>query len=322
MEMCLKHIDNVGMSNQPSDQHPALDAIAALFVPLARLALAQGLTAPMLEEALRMALVQACKEGLVAQGLPEHRLVSRISAGAGLTRREVMRLNEQLAQGRAAHGHSLAAEVFTRWVADPALRPARGKPRTLPRHGEAPSFEALAKSVTQDVHPRTLLDELCRLGMAELDDTGDKVTLLKTAFVPDGDQQQMLGFLAANVGDHLSGAVSNVMGEAGRRHFDQAVFADDLALASLPHIHEFVRARWKTMLSEAVELLEGRIEADRDAGLVLDQRVRIGLYSYDETVAHKPVAAQKPKPAMTKPAKTKAQPEAQAKAQAKPRKKP
>jgi hypothetical protein len=283
------------MSASSPDQHPALDAIGALFVPLARLALSQGLTAPMIEEALRMALVQVCKEGLLAQGLPEHRLVSRISASAGLTRREVDRLNEQLAQGRSPHGHSLAAEVFTRWVTDPALRPTRGKPRKLPRHGEAPSFEALAKSVTQDVHPRTLLDELCRLGMAELDDSGETVTLLKSAFVPDGDQQQMLGFLAANVGDHLAGAVSNVMGEAERQHFDQAVFADELSVASLPIIHDFVRKQWKTLLGEAVEMLEARIAADHEAGLEARQRVRIGLYCYDAQMADKTSAASKSK---------------------------
>lgn len=260
----------------------ATAAIEALLGPLARLAVDQGITVAVIEEALRRAFVESAKRALVASGLPEHRLVSRISTSTGLTRREVARLNEELAQGVKVPGGSLAAEVFTRWVTDRGLKTTRGKAKPLQRTGPAPSFEALARSVTQDVHPRTLLDELCRLGMAQLDEDSDTVHLLKTAFVPDGDQQQMLHFLAANVGDHLSGAVSNVMGRQPRTHFDQAVFADELSAESLPLVREFVASQWKRLLNEAVPMLEQRIEADKQAGRVQDKRIRIGLYGYED----------------------------------------
>jgi hypothetical protein len=268
--------------NASTGEEAATAAIEALLGPLARLAVDQGITVAVIEEALRRAFVESAKRALVASGLPEHRLVSRISTSTGLTRREVTRLNEELARGVKVPGGSLAAEVFTRWVTDRSLKNTRGKARPLPRTGPAPSFEALARSVTQDVHPRTLLDELCRLGMAQLDEGSDTVSLLKTAFVPDGDQQQMLHFLAANVGDHLSGAVSNVMGRQPRSHFDQAVFADELSAESLPMIHEFVASQWKRLLNEAVPMLEQRIEADKQAGRVQDKRIRIGLYGYED----------------------------------------
>jgi hypothetical protein len=256
-------------------------AIEALLGPIARLAVDQGITVAQVEEALRRAFVESARQALVASGLPEHRLVSRISTSTGLTRREVARVSEQLAQGVKVPGGSLAAEVFTRWATDRGLR-ARGKVKALKRAGPAPSFEALARSVTQDVHPRTLLDELCRLGMARVDDDTDTVHLLKDAFVPDGDQQQMLHFLAANVGDHLSGAVHNVMGRSARTHFDQAVFADELSAESLPLVREFVAQQWKRLLSEAVPMLEQRIEGDKQAAAAQDKRVRIGLYSYED----------------------------------------
>ena len=50
--------------------------------------------------------------------------------------------------------------------------------------------------------------------------------------MPRGDAGRMLGFLGDNVGDHLSAAVANVLGD-GRRHFEQAVFADELSAQSL-----------------------------------------------------------------------------------------
>lgn len=262
--------------DRPSAGDATLVAIASLLGPIAHLAVARGVTVAMVEESLRRAFVDASRQALLASGLPAHRLVSRISTSTGLTRREVARVSESLAQGVTAPGASLAAEVFTRWATDAKL------PSPLKRAGPAPSFDALARSVTQDVHPRTLLDELVRLGMARIDDGGDTVSLRQNAYVPSGDEQQMLGFLAANVGDHLAGAVSNVMGQRARQFLDQAVFADELSAESLPHVHAFASSQWKRLLSEAVPLLEDRIEQDKLAGRAQDKRVRIGLYSYED----------------------------------------
>lgn len=259
--------------------HLTLDTIAALFAPLARLAMAHGVTVTLLEEALRRALVQAVRAELLAQGLPEHRLVSRISAGTGLTRREVMRLSQALAQRQPDVKGSPAAEVFTRWVSHSRW------PKVLRRAGGTRSFDALARSVTQDVHPRTLLDELSRLRLVDLSEDGESVERLKDAFVPGDDAQQMLDYLAANVGGHLSGAVSNVIGAPGPRHFDQAVFADELSERSILRVQDFVTAQWQRLLREAVPLLEARIEEDRQAGEPQTRRMRIGLYTYEDGMA-------------------------------------
>jgi hypothetical protein len=263
--------------DEPRDKsHVTLDAIAALLGPLARLALAHGVTVTLLEEALRRALVQAARDVLLAQGLAEHRLVSRISASTGLTRREVTRVSEQLSERMPDVKGSPAAEVFTRWAAGSRW------PRVLKRTGERKSFDALARSVTQDVHPRTLLDELVRLGMARLGDDGETVERLQDEFVPGGDERQMLDYLVANVGGHLSGVVSNVMRGPGPRHFDQAVFADELAAESIPLVQAFVTGQWQRLLNEAVPMLEARIEEDKRSGQPLGKRMRIGLYTYED----------------------------------------
>jgi hypothetical protein len=267
----------------PRDQsHATLDAIAALLAPLARLALAHGVTVTSLEEALRRALVMASRNELLAQGLAEHRLASRISASTGLTRREVTRLGEALAHQQPDVKGSPAAEVFTRWVSHSRW------PRVLKRSGTTRSFDVLARSVTQDVHPRTLLDELVRLSMVAVSEDGESVERLKDAFVPGDDAQQMLAYLAANVGSHLAGVVGNVVRAPGPRHFDQAVFADELSAASMAHVQAFVTAQWQRLLGEAVPLLEKRIEQDKQSGQSVNKRMRIGLYTYEDEM---PVAA-------------------------------
>src|SRR5262249_39285063 len=122
-----------------------------------------------------------------------------------------------------------------------------------------------------------------RLGLATHDTDSDTVTLQREAFVPRGDAIRMLGFLGDNVGDHLSAAVHNVVRE-GDRHFEQAVFADELSRESLAQIRSVVRNQWKALIEATVPLLQEMIDDDLRADRVRDQRLRIGLYAFHDTL--------------------------------------
>ncbi|MBL0285498.1 MAG: hypothetical protein IPQ01_17365 [Zoogloea sp.] len=93
------------------------------------------------------------------------------------------------------------------------------------------------------------------------------------------------------MGDHLAAAVSNVLAPEPP-HFEQAVFADELSGQSVTAARQFVLARWKSLMHAAVPLLEGLIEADRNAGRPQDKRLRIGLYSYATDMAPSPAPDQ------------------------------
>lgn len=274
-----------------SDNDVLLTTFTAMLKPLARLAVAHGMPCHALDDVLKQAFVDAARQALVDAGLPEHRLVSRISTSTGIHRREVTRLTTQAPQAARPASKSLAAEVLAQWLSDHSLHDEHGALIPLKRQGPAPSFEALARSVTQDVHPRSVLEELCRLRVVAHDQAEDTVSLLRASFVPDGDKPQMLAFLADNVGDHLSGAVQNVIGQTTRKHFDQAVFADELSAESLNVIRQFVSRQWQGLLREAVPLLEQRIEADRATPHTAHHRLRIGLYSFDEAMQTPPASS-------------------------------
>ncbi len=254
---------------------PALvAALAALLEPIASLAVARGLPFGSVEELLKAAYVEA---GRKAQ--PESagaRIVSRVATATGLTRREVTRLFGASGAAPAARP-SPATQVFTRWLADPALRRRRGGPAPLPRSGPAPSFEALARSVTQDVHPRSLLDELRRLGLVEVE--GDEVRLLSDRVAAGGDSERAYRFLAGNAGDHVRAAVANLL--AGTPpHLEQAVFADGLSQESMTAFRALAKAQWQALLGAAVPALQALVDADAKAGRKGDRRVRLGLYSF------------------------------------------
>jgi Family of unknown function (DUF6502) len=278
-----------GTATTPSAPQPApLDlealghAIRQLAEPLATLAIASGMPFVVIEETLKTAFVDAARRA--HPGLPAHRMVSRISTVTGLNRREVTRISETPLDAAAAK-RSPANRVFAKWLTEPALKGAQGEPRALPRQGPAPSFESLARSVTQDVHPRSLLDEMCRLGLARVDD--DTVYIDANSFVPRGDPTRMLGFLGQNVGDHLRAAVANVLIDPPAHH-EQAIFADELSAASIDEFRSVVRAQWKLLLDATVPALQRLIDADRAAGRPQDHRVRLGLYSFNDRMTDAP----------------------------------
>lgn len=269
------------MSSRPSapdaadPSEPALDeALGRLLAPIAALCLARGVRFAAVEERLKRAFIDAARAGVEEPS----RDVSRVSAATGLTRREVTRISQDVTAA-AASRHSPATQIFTRWMGHKRYHDARGRPRPLPRQGKAPSFESLAQSVTQDVHPRTLLEELCRLGLAEVDERKDTVRLVRDAFVPRHDRARMLGFLGSNVGDHMAAAVANVLAERPP-HLEQALFADELSTESTEALRELVTSRWKELLAGLVPKIQALIDADAKAGRTADRRVRVGLYSY------------------------------------------
>lgn len=255
--------------------------LSRLLVPIARLCLANGIAFATAGEVLKRAFVQ--EADALQPGVPGHGKVSRISTATGINRREVTRLTKLEAPGRATK-QPLASEILARWTTDHAYRNLNGEPTALNRLGPAPSFEALAQSITRDVHPRSLLDEMIRLDLVNHDENLDLVSLSRTDFVPRSDFRQMLNFLGNNVGDHLNAAVANVLHE-GSSHLEQAVFADELSTESLEALRPLVMAHWNTLHEKMVPALTSLIEADKHAGRTQDQRVRIGLYTFTDTTS-------------------------------------
>ena len=278
---------------QAPEREALHQALAGLLDTVAQLGVARGVPVAEAEALLRLAYVRHA--AAAHPGLPEHRKVSRISTTTGLHRREVARLVPLLAPaGAAADGaaavsrpraRSVASEVFTHWRSQAPFCASNGQPQVLPRLGPAPSFETLAQAVTKNVHARSLLDELCRLGVAHWDEGADTVALLREGFVPGNDEAQALAFLGDNVGDHLRAAVQNVLGADARPHFEQAVFASGLSAASIATVRPVVLAQWQALLQALVPLLEAHVERDGALATPPEGRVRVGLYTYHEGAA-------------------------------------
>ncbi len=294
-----QHRPDLAVSTDPSHAPDALaTALRQVLAPVARLALARGVTYATLDELLKQALVAVADASNSA--LPPHRRVSRITTATGIHRREVTRLVTELREGSAEQpppARSHASELFHHWRTDAEFCDRKGSPAELPRIGATPSFEALAHGITRDVHPRSLLDELLRLGLAAHDRERDTVRLIREAFVPQGDEPRAVAVLGRNVGAHLEAAVDNVLLD-NRQHFEQALYADGLSEASMAEFRTLVRDQWQALLTAMVPRLEALVAQDAQASQFVAeagaaapaplQHVRIGLYTHAQPVPAQP----------------------------------
>lgn len=259
-----------------SEQQALLAVLAQLLGPLAELCLAKGVAIQAAEEVLRRAYVQAATQR--CEGQNPTRLTSRISTMTGLTRREVARLQSEQDLPHPTT-RTLATDVLTYWASQSEYVNKKGLPIRLPRTGEAPSFEALASSVTKDVHSKSILAEMVRLGLVLHNERNDTVAVVDGIFVPRADWPLMVGFVGTNVGEHLQACVDNVLGDGGR-HFEQSLLADELSAESLEAAKSMVTAQWRDLLTQLGPQLQALMDEDKALGRAQTEQLRIGLYSY------------------------------------------
>lgn len=211
---------------------------------------------------------------------------SALSLLSGLHRKDVRSLRQSAADelqatvlSRSRWGKpSLANQVATQWLGDAQL------PEQLPITGPAPSFETLAQSISRDVHPRAVLQELQRLGMVQ--EHEGQVALVREAFVPDPHHDEARKLMAGAVSDHLQAGVHNLTTAGQGKFLEQSVFADGLSPESVQQLNLLANSLWTQLLKQVVEAATPLCE--QDAQHPQPQRFRIGLFSYTAPEAVQP----------------------------------
>lgn len=255
----------------------AQSALARILRPAVRLALAMGLKHPQLEEILRDLLLDEARYLWSRQGVSQPNL-SQLSVTTGLNRKDVTARVRQTRDPLPTTEKSAAAKAYTAWLQIVSEEPAL---RRLPiaDAGSGPSFELVARLASRgNVHHKTLLEELQRLGLITLPETGSEVELVGDGFVPVGSLRDMLAFAGDNVRDHLMAAVSNTLEERPRM-LERAVYASGLTVQECERIHQRMREQWETMHFWLVREMSQAYTEARGQGTA---RMRVGVYVYHE----------------------------------------
>ncbi|GAB4036726.1 MAG: DUF6502 family protein [Rubrivivax sp.] len=262
------------MSNRPGI---VLAAALRLLRPLVRLLLREGVAYPAFAAALKPVFLEAARAELAARGMAA--TDSALTLLSGVHRRDVRRLARGAPEpGPLAAPLSLAAEVAGRWLGEATWLDADGRPRVLPRSG-AGSFDALVESLSSDVRPRAMLDEMLRLGVVR--ETPEGIALDAAGLAPRAGFDEMAALMAANLQDHLAAAAANLVGESN--FLEQALFVDQLGADSARQLERAASAAWQQALRQLMPLARARFEAD--AALDPAQRVhraRFGVYFFSD----------------------------------------
>jgi len=261
-------------------------ALRRVLRPLVRLLVRQGITFPYVGDLLKLIYVETAEAEFALGGRPL--TDSRITLLTGVHRKDVRHLRHDVELDALPQPTlTLGAQIVARWLGDPSYLDRRGRPRALPRtpKGGADSFAALVEKVSTNVRPRSVLDELLRLGVVEVD-ADDQVHLAARGFIPGKDLDAKAFYFGEAIHDHLAAAVHNLAG-GSPTWLERSVYYDELS----PEAVGKLTARSEELSMQVLQ------EINRD-GMALEasdppipekrMRMRLGVYFYAEPVPATP----------------------------------
>jgi Family of unknown function (DUF6502) len=254
--------------------------LRSILRPLARLAMAHGLKFNEFSDMLKLAYLDAGKQTLTQTG--QRINASTISVATGLHRKDAtVFLSQDDAHIEAEP--PMEARIFARWTTDPRFLSDVGEPLALSRSSGDASFEALVRTITQDVRARAVLESMIRLELVKVN-ANDEIELLNHELIPSRAFGKMLDLLRDNTRDHLNAAVSNTLG-GKPAYLEQSIYANGLTEQSTEKIHKIIRKRWLGLTQSVVPNIQRAIDEDAkviDNAEQESTRMRVGLYFYSE----------------------------------------
>jgi hypothetical protein len=273
-------------------QDALLHAAAAAVRPYARRLLAAGVAFGRLEARLRELFVEVAEREAAQSGGPP--TDSRIAILTGINRKEVRRIRSLDSDAAPrTFSRSVVASLISRWVGDPRTTDAAGRPTPLPYDARrGPSFVALVRKTTVDLHPRALLDVLLGTGAAILQED-DVVALTRAAYVPRRGRPEALAMLADDPPELIETMLHNVLGDAEEARLQQKLSYDNIGSDGLPRLRTALRREAERLLTRSNAVLM-RHDRDRSPQAPGGERTRAGIGIYYFEAPHRGRARQPP----------------------------
>lgn len=231
-----------------------LRAYQVLLGPLIRILLRHGISYAEFSEIAKAVYVEVALKDFKVAGRKATR--TRVAVMTGLTRKEVKRVIDEAIKDRyePKSKYSRLGRVLVGWHTDTDFTGPYGLPLELQYEtnnpGE-PTFAELVKRHSGDMSPRSILDELIRVGAVKETDAG-WYRVLRREYITDAqgrDTFERTGFIVRNF---INTVDFNMTKSApGKGRFERHVFpADGIRAEDLPRFDAFLRERCQTLLEE------------------------------------------------------------------------
>lgn len=159
------YIDNTSSSVATEIEH--------YLKPMARHCINSRLDYRQVSELLKTVMVSVAETEFIIEG--KSQTDSRISLLTGVHRKDVKRLLNREQTKTVSRQQSLVTKLIKTWLETPELIGRDGEPKPIPRYANPDyptSFNALAETLTRDIHVRALWDECVNSGIVSMTDDG------------------------------------------------------------------------------------------------------------------------------------------------------
>lgn len=269
------------------DQAALLHACQALLKPVASFLMKCGMTWREFADISKSVFVEVAGADYGIKGRLTN--VSRVSLLTGISRKEVKRQRELLAQPEEVpvSKASDATRALSGWHQDSVFRDTDGRPKVLPLEGEGVSFAELCRRYAGDIPMTTMLKELRRTGAVAEKEPG-KLTVVQRYYTPAHfDPQWILsaGSAFADLGDNLNHNLT-AGGDTPSRFLGRAM-DPTIDAAAIPEFREFIESLGQSFLEQVDDwLAEHR---SKDGGNGRQVRLGVGLFLIqDENLERNP----------------------------------
>ncbi len=265
-----------------------LSAYQVLLGPLVRILLRQGISYAEFSEVAKSVYVEVALKDFKVAGRKATR--TRVAVMTGLTRKEVKRVIDEALKDQYEPNakFSRLGRVLVGWHTDTDFTGPYGLPLELEyeatKAGE-PTFSELVKRHSGDMSPRSILDELIRVGAVRETDVG-WYRVLRRDYITDAtgrDTFERTGFIVRNF---INTVDFNMTKSApGKGRFERHVFpADGIRAKDFEKFDEYLRDRCQALLEELDNWLTKLPIPDPKKG---DEVIHtgVGMYHYMTHVA-------------------------------------
>jgi len=260
-----------------------LRAYRVLLNPLVRILLRQGISYAEFVEVVKAVYVEVALKDFKVPGRRTTR--TRLAVVTGLTRKEVKRVIDEAIKERFEPNSKFnrLGRVLVGWHTDTDFTGPYGMPLELQYETgipDEPTFSELVRRHSGDMSPRSILDELIRVGAVKETDAG-WFRVLRREYIPEALGPNNFERTGVVVRNFVNTVDFNMTKPApGKGRFERNVMADDgIRVQDLPKFDQYLRDRCQALLEEIDNWLTGLPKPDPNAG---DEVIHtgIGVYHY------------------------------------------
>jgi ribosomal protein L7/L12 len=262
-------------------QQTVSTAVLTLLKPLVKILLRNGIAYGSFAELAKKIYVDVAFDEFAPE--KKKQTISRVSALTGLTRKEAKRFHELESSNtqESEQRYNRAIRVISGWVNDPEFHDAQGQLAELPVEGEKGSFASLARKYSGDVPTQSMLAVLTVASCIEK--TGDRVRLIRHAYVPGNDAAEKLSILGTDTAELISTIDHNLVCEESALRFQRKVSNSQISAESLPEFQALSAQKAQALLEELDAWLD-RHETGSDTQESGQGRyVSLGIYYHEKS---------------------------------------